>query len=98
MSTSSKTAEIRAADRRVKPVDSKVEHFYWTDHMQAAAEMGVQMRSLCGVWADPVDREYAKKPDRVTLTKDSHRVVAETADCKRCIRVLNSCHGRRQRP
>lgn len=60
----------------------KVWHLFMVDAMEFAAEAGVDMRSLCGVWESPAP---AREEDVIPVA-DGYPLF-EGQDCKRCTRV-----------
>jgi hypothetical protein len=74
-------------------------HFYWITEGRIAAEMGVDIRHLCGHWGEPPSVAYASNPNTVTVFGDPEslevEVVEETRDCRNCVRVLAAASRRK---
>jgi hypothetical protein len=89
MTTASQTSNRpTTTPNSAKPRRRKVNHLFWVDAMKFAAEYGLQMRSLCGVW---------KEPDKPRRDEDQNVVefvggtpLPKPEDCKRCLRVLEA--------
>ncbi|MCH1867097.1 hypothetical protein [Nocardioides sp. CFH 31398] len=75
-----------------RPKRRQVEHLFWVSAMNAAADMGVQCRTLCGHWqfidGRPTAREHLQTVGRLVP-------LPEPEDCKNCLRAFVA-HQRRQ--
>lgn len=94
----SATPKLAPAPRRQR---EKVEHFHWIVEGRIAAEMGVDVRHLCGTWGEPPSIEGASDPNSVTVFGDPETgdviVEVETRDCRNCVRVLAAASRRQLR-
>lgn len=70
--------------RTTRKAPTKTLHLYWVKHMEAAVELNVEMRSLCGVWTRPA------RPGHIPDVVDGYRPVPIPRDCKRCLRIYEA--------
>ena len=87
MTTATETISAPAStnEQRTKRTKrTKVEHYFWTADMNFAAEVQVDMRSLCGVWDEPQESPASNFIPVVGGLVP----LPDPEDCKRCLRVL----------
>lgn len=73
----------------------RVDHLFWEKEGWLAAELGVELPALCGVWIAPPDVDDIHTV-QIWKTPSGHRDIDRwTRDCGNCLRVLTAKYRRR---